>query len=369
MRIGTITFWDTEDNYGQVLQCFALIKYLESRGHQVQLVKTDQSDLYEQSYIHKLYTLLDMVIHPSRFFNRKKCGETQKSQTHKARFVDRYFSDFKKKYIPSTEKIYTFRELCKADLGLNAVVCGSDQVWSGFSKLMFLQFPGTFKRISYAASFGGVRPKNGLDKKNVRSWLKSFDLITVREKEGVEICGALKAKAYMVPDPTLLLGKIEYDKLIETPKEVREEEYILLYLLGNEMKVTVEEIMAFAKSKHLKVKYVASQNRVDELGKEYPTIGEWLYLMSHASYFITNSFHGTVFSMIFHKPFMTIPLSGKTARMNGRIADLLTDSGLEERIFTGSFETLFKPLDFDKFEENKRRGIVKVNNLLEETGL
>ena len=353
MKIGTITFWDTEDNYGQVLQCYALIKYLEDRGHQPQLVKTDQSNLYDQSYIHKIYTLFGMVLHPRRFLNLRKRNKAHNVNKLETPAVDRHFSEFKKNYIPSTEKVYTYSELCYANLGMDAFVCGSDQVWSGFSKLMFLQFPGSFKRISYAASFGGARPQNGLDKK----------------KEGVEICNSLKAKAHMVPDPTLLLGEKEYEKLIQIPKETRDEDYVLLYLLGNEMSVTVDEIMAFAKANHLNVKYVASQNRNDGFDKIYPSIGEWLYLIKHASYIITNSFHGTVFSLQFHTPFVTIPLAGETARMNGRIFDLLTDCGLKERIYTDSLNQLLRPLDFTLFEQFKNKGIERVNELMNKTGL
>ena len=117
MKIGTITFWDTEDNYGQVLQCYALIKYLEDRGHQPQLVKTDQSNLYDQSYIHKIYTLFGMVLHPRRFLNLRKRNKAHNVNKLETPAVDRHFSEFKKNYIPSTEKVYTYSELSTTNPG------------------------------------------------------------------------------------------------------------------------------------------------------------------------------------------------------------------------------------------------------------
>ena len=82
--------------------------------------------------------------------------------------------------------------------------------------------------------------------------------------------------------------------------------------------------------------------------KIYPTVNEWLGLYENASAVVTNSFHGTVFSIIFNKPFLSVHQSGKFESQNIRIDSLLEDFGLKNRVFSGDFEKLFVPVNFEK---------------------
>jgi hypothetical protein len=126
---------------------------------------------------------------------------------------------------------------------------------------------------------------------------------------------------------------------------------IKIDLLGNKLQFDVAQVYLYAKKKGLDVVYVASQGRSDDFEKTYPTIEEWLHLIEHAEMVVTNSFHGTVFSMIFRKKFATLLLTGTFAKMNDRIVDLLTKYALNERILSGNLDEYEKDVDYTVFDE------------------
>ena len=358
MKIGTVTFWNSEDNYGQLLQCYALLKFLKQNGHDPFLIKF-KSERKRSKLPKRIIIGLNMLIKDTNeFFKTIKFRRQQQKAQKKFIYVDREFSKFREKYIPATEKVYFEEELFENAPVADAYICGSDQIWSTGNPVMFLQFvPQNRKRIAYAASFGGNKPNN-LDE--VSNFLKTFDYVSLRENSGVELCKQLGcATAELVPDPTLLLTSINYRDLA-TDIQVDDEKYILLYLLGNEIPLSVDSIFSFAKKHNLKVKYVASQGRVDDFPKIFPTIEEWINLIDNASYVITNSYHGTIFSMLLNTPFLVIPLSGLRAKMNVRINDLLEKYGMAERIYKSTLDVIFDPVSFEKFKElqDSERNIV-----------
>ena len=223
---------------------------------------------------------------------------------------------------------------------------------------------GNYKRISYAASFGGTKYENPYTARMVSKWLKSFSLITVREEEGIDICQRLGANAYLVPDPTMLLAKEDYLELA-SPIKQENKPYIFLYLLGKEISIDVKDIFEFAKEQQIEVKYVASQGRTDDYEKLYPIVEEWLALVRDAKYVITNSFHGTVFALNFGKPFLTFPIIGKSEKMNSRIETLLGKYNMKNRIYSGNLNGIFKPLSFDDFDHSIENDRIKVGTLLD----
>lgn len=351
MKIGTITFWDSEENYGQILQCFALVRFLNNLGHNAVLVKNKKC-IVKGSILHKLFTLIDVISDWSFYSNLFKKKIEVTNIANRSTNIDRRFSDFKKRYIPSTDKIYEYDELLASDDIYDAYICGSDQIWSDLSPLMFLQFTKKSKRISYAASFGGCKFTNRLDKRTLYKYLKSFDYVSVRESEGLDICNNFGITCDLVPDPTLLIDENVYSKIASNNnKYSNEERYILLYLLGNEIDFEVKDVFMYADQLGYKVVYVASQGKRDEYNKENPSIEEWLWLYKHAEVIITNSFHGTVFSLIFHKKFLTILLKGEHSRMNNRIKELLNKYNLNDRIFDGLLTKVETPISYEVFEK------------------
>ena len=111
------------------------------------------------------------------------------------------------------------------------------------------------------------------------------------------------------------------------------------------------EIEKYCKEKGCRVKYVESQGRDENCPKIFPTVEEWLGLVSHASYVITNSFLGMAFSIIYHKPFLVFPLVGLMEGMNGRVVDLSKTLSLENRVYDGNMDILFEPISWMQTDE------------------
>lgn len=186
-----------------------------------------------------------------------------------------------------------------------------------------------------------------------------LDFIGMREQSGVEVCKRLgRPDAVQVVDPTLLLDTKDYDKIripVATPKP-----YLFLYLLGNPIGYKTKYFYDYAASKGLNVVYVASQGKVDDYEKFPAQVGEWIELLANAEMVITNSFHCTVFSLIYHRRMITVPLVGGYERMNTRINELLRNAGLEDLILNKELEYYqqddwdFSGFDLYKNSELKR---------------
>lgn len=360
MRIGILTYWDTQENYGQVLQSYALMKVLSEMGHDPVLIRTRRSPV-RMPFYHRFLTLLQYVKSPGIILKRKKKVKKKEG------IVDRKFNEFKDHYIKSTENVYTYNDLlANIQQPFDVYIVGSDQVWGGLSPMMYLQFVANGEtKISYAASFGGYRPRDNYEWKMLKDYLKSFNLITVRESDGVNLCNDLRLTSYLVPDPTLLLKSDDYTMVSKkADTKNRSNKYILLYLLGNSMDFDVADVYNFAYKNNLDVIYIASQGRIDGYEKKYPSIEEWLALYCNASFVITNSYHGTIFSLLYNKQFLTIPLSGSFSRMNRRIYDLLNIYHLEERVYSNNLDILFSPIDYSKFEEIREANARNATELL-----
>lgn len=114
--------------------------------------------------------------------------------------------------------------------------------------------------------------------------------------------------------------------------------------------------MVYARKRDLEVKYVASSGQGDDYEHIYPQIGEWLDLIANADMVITNSFHGTVFSILFERPFANIPLNAGFERMNTRNLELLNASGLDKQIYRGSLDEIpIRDIDFSHFRAYRKK--------------
>lgn len=325
-KIIIVTFTDTVDNYGQVLQCYATQEYLKKRGHDVFIHM--KKPMTFQTIRGLARRFKHLIIKEKKRDWRDSLNEEDKAKQiifdqwneetiRSERSHPRYFNKFKKKYFQiensNVEKLHT--------RNFDVCVVGSDQTWSGLNSYFFLRWaPKDAKRISIAPSVGH-KQFNDNDVETIKSWLKDFDLVTVREDNGVELCvKAGRPDVKKILDPTFLLSSDEYSR-IELPHNVRKP-FILLYLLGGEIAMDVSEIYKFAKKENLEVVYVASQGRKDNYPKYNAQVGQWLSLIKDAKYVFTNSFHGMAFSIIYKKQFMVFPIIGIMSSMNGRIMSL-----------------------------------------------
>lgn len=212
-------------------------------------------------------------------------------------------------------------------------ICGSDQIWNldctcGVVEPFFLSFAGDKRRIAYAPSLAhtSFKPEN-FDQEKVASLLSKFDYLSVREEETLPLFQPLVDKPIdVVLDPTLLLGVSDYADM--SVKAVVDGEYAFLYLL-RDCSELIESACRMALDSGVRFAYVSDRdlpipNSINLFG-----IGprEFISLIAHASLVLTNSFHATVFSVLFHKPFRVFA----TDKSGVRMKDLLYNLGISER--------------------------------------
>lgn len=333
MRIGIITFWWSKDNYGQILQLFALQSYLRKRGHDPFLIR--YAPWKDMRRLFSLSNVWHTLFHPSKIFRFIIEGLTAYRIRKSNAKHDRQFASFLKQTISFTDRIYSAAELCTYPPLADMYITGSDQVWGGRlpHPIYFLQFGDPkVKRVSFSASFGDALIFfHPFYSSKLKSYLNKFDLITVRESKAIEICKRADIQnVFLVPDPTLMIDLSCYDQLC-FPQLVPSEPYCFVYMLENEKltMVKMQDISDFVKEKKLKMIYVASQGRFDNYAKVYPTISQFLSYIKNANFVITNSFHGAVFSILYSNNFAIIP---KRKGNRARIDTLLSCYGLEHHL-------------------------------------
>jgi len=355
MKIGIMTLWWSEDNYGQLLQCYALQKYLRDMGHDAYLIRYDRRRDFKLSIGRKILKASNPV-KLYKFLKRKVIDRKERRDN------PRNFEEFRNKHIKQSEKKYhSYRELVKNPPVADMYVVGSDQVWNtcgvpinmaiNVINAYLLNFgDASTRRISYAASFG--KRKEELDSKFISGFeplLKKMDYVSVRENSGLEICklcGIDNAK--LVPDPTMLLAPDMYRVLYMDKEAIKKpaRPYCFLYLLGNEFNFSVHAVYSWAQSRGAEVIYVAGNMQQDRYKKTYATIYEWIYLLEHADYVITNSYHCALFSLLFEKKFGIIPLYGKSEGMNSRFDTMFQLFGIENRFADIDLSVLDNNIDW-----------------------
>lgn len=333
MRIGIVTFWWSEDNYGQILQLFALQTYLKKGGHHPFLIR--YAPWKDRRLVVLFSTIGHTLFHPAKIWRFIVNGLTDYRIRNNNRKHDRKFTSFLKQEICFTERIYSAADLCKYPPVADVYITGSDQVWGGRlpHPIYFLQFGDPkVKRISFSASFGdSLIFFHPFYYKKLKPCLDKFDFITVRDAKALEICrNAGIQGASLIPDPTLMIDLSHYDRLC-SDQVVPSGPYCLVYMLEKENLATlkIEAISAFINAKGLKMIYVASQGRFDKFPKSYPTIPEFLSYIKNAEFVITNSFHGAVFSILYTKKFAIVP---QRKGNRTRIDTLLSRYGLERHL-------------------------------------
>ncbi len=354
MKIGVLTLWESLDNYGQQLQCWALQTVLKNIGHTPYLIRYDTSikipptnQKIRKKSIAKLF-LVYPILNKLRLIVKKRRDIKWKGQYNEKNKL-RDFVGFREKYInTSTNKYDNIFELRSNPPQADVYITGSDQVWSyplnlEESKSYYLDFGcDKTKRISYAASFS--MPKYPVEwKRELHKMLQNFEAVSVRERTGVLICKSVGIKAQLVLDPTLLLTKADYNSLIQQNQICKNQtNYIYIYHLNinSREEIKWKEIKTLSLEENINVFATTSSGQI--IGKEllkdvrydYPTIYQWLANIFNAKFVVTTSFHGVVFCIIGHINFVWIPLVGRSGKGNSRVVDLLEILGLGEHIYS-----------------------------------
>lgn len=335
-------------NYGGILQAYALQTVLKRMGHEV--VTDRDKAKYPISLIGKLsrfgynlykrYIVGDKSCNPYLYFF-KFCGKYCKiSPTPDSVYLAKFIQDhictinlFEGYPTPHNEIVNEF----------DVFIVGSDQVWRptySYVPTYFLEFTKDMpvKRIAYAASFGVDHCDEYEPEilRRCRISAKRFDAISVREDSGVKLCrDFLGVDAIHLLDPTMLLEKKDYLMLIEEADKNISENLLMCYILDNNPKVSnIVQILA-EKLGLIPLEIIPHHDSTiglkNNLRKELPSISTWLAGFRDAKFVITDSFHGTVFSIIFNKPFLVI---ANSKRGLTRFSSLLRIFDLEDRIIT-----------------------------------
>lgn len=314
-------------NYGSLLQYFALEKKLKELGYEpywMRFVLTKEKD----SVSRRVKKILKYWLNYNGIRNQKN---TLKKFAH-------YVSH----YLNVSERMYDEKILSTHIPEAEAFITGSDQVWGGTLKPNYLCFvPDGKLKISYAASFG----KENISKAQldiVAPWIRRLDYISVRESSGKEICNRIGVAAEKVLDPTLLIESSQYP--VDYKIALALDKFCFGYFLNfdDNQKDILATIDGFSTRQDIKVLYAAGASNIDRFvpqkSKVYLSPEEWIGMYQKAEAIFTNTFHGTVFALIFHKKFLVFLQKGKTSKQNERILSLLQMVGLESQIYNGAKE-------------------------------
>lgn len=348
--IGTLTFHRV-CNYGAVLQTYALQQTVKGLGCDSEVIDYRCPFLEE----HKKSISIKKITNPKWVYSVL-------FQNGYIIDLNKEFAEFRKKHIKiSSATYYSLDDLKKSDAEYDKYIVGSDQIWNyqcaGYDKAFFLQFVSDVnKKYSYAASIGFET----LDNEYVdqyKEMLSGFRKIAVREKSAKALLERqLNLESVVTLDPTLLITKNEWDKLAVAPKF---EHYVLVYVLA-----WSETLFAYARELSMRygLKVIFINDRLKDVSGmvnlRHVSPEQWIGLFENADYIVTNSFHGTAFSIIMRKPFTTFLLP-EPSRVNSRMKDLLSDLGLSSRLYCGKIPI---HLDYDsdcefaiekKMEESK----------------
>lgn len=321
-------------NYGASLQALALQHYLEKEGCDVQII--DYTPDYQKFSVWNV-PKSSHLYKPAKYSRIIRCIYALKVYLRVRPTLSRIkaFDKFSTEYHRLTCQYNSYEELAADPPMADLYIAGSDQIWSthlqnGRDPAFYCAFGKVAtKRISYAASFGFPEILGGYDS-FVKSMLRGLDAISVREKTGINILENLGLKGVHVVDPVLLLEKEEWVKLLKVNTPIIEGKYILVYDLSHKDK----RLNTFSKqlSKKYNLKIVAVNNKAKT---EYADINinnagpaEFVNLLAHSEFVISDSFHATAFSVIFQKQFYVYYNQGNISR----ISDFLKIIGLEPRL-------------------------------------
>lgn len=248
-------------------------------------------------------------------------------------------------------------------------IVGSDQIWNPnfqrLNNLDLLTFTNSQNKISFAASFGINELPISYHEKT-RKELSKFKTISLREDRGKQIVERLtnRKDIEVLVDPTMLLPTNEWNRVAQKPNIMPKKEYILTYFLGDITKEYSDEIKRVAKENNY-----AIINLLDKKSPYYSCgPSEFLYLESHAKLICTDSFHSSVFAIIYDKPFIVFDRSQKNiANMNSRIETLLNKFNLQSRKFTGKITKDLLNHDYAKTYKILEKEKQKAHNFLEKS--
>lgn len=344
-KVGIITLYHGNYNFGGLLQAYALPKVLKEyfgiEAEQINYVPTEQKIKKKKQgknnilqYLYKIVYNLGIVffagVHKKHLFQRKQV-------------FDNFMNE-----IPHSEMVYECDSINKSVQQYKLFICGGDQIWNDCGEnqnlmVYTLQFvPACVKKIAYGPSMAVLDTSSDF-REIMSNGFKQLDAISVRERKSVFILKTLTNKKIdVVVDPVLLMTENEWECVARGPK--KRDKYILCYLLGDSIEYR-KEVKRFSKKINLPILtfphiFLNVVRKCDLFFGDIHdyTSGpcEFIDLIKNAEFVVTDSFHACVFSMIFQKPFVVFERnkSGEKGNMNSRIYDFLEEYHLGDQLMT-----------------------------------
>lgn len=324
MKIGILTYHRAE-NYGALLQAYALMTYLRSLGHEASFV--DYWPKYHSDYF-KLFSW-KKFFHSGLFGKASMLMNLMPSKFQRKRNLQRFMHEHL--HLPQA---VCYRNADDKTEHFDAVFYGSDQIWRK-QKLGGVEFDSWYfgaenvqadKRIVYAGSMGTINT-TASDDDYVKAMMQNFACVSVRENDLQDYLANLGVPSVMVCDPVFLLSKEQWRSI--KAHSSSKEKYILFYnLLNTTESVRFAEILS--KKTGLPIREINKQISPRRLGKRYissASVEQFLQLIDDAECVVSNSFHGVALSVIFEKNFYAVGM-GKKAN---RVVSLLNNVGIPER--------------------------------------
>lgn len=352
MKIKTLTTYDVY-NYGASLQAYALQKYLSELGHEVEIINY-QPEYLTRKYNYKWvnpesklskYAITRVAYRIMKFLQRQTTLGRKKK-----------FDIFNHNILKETSTRYTtYESLCSNPPQADLYIVGSDQVWNifydtGRDPAFFLEFVRQGHKASYAASFSYLN----IDIKNkirIKKSLETFDAVSVREFQGLDILKDMGIKGNWVLDPVFLLSEEKWKSLMAN--NIPQEQYLLIYDFESNKELKKFAIR-YAKKNRLKIYAIVDTYPLLYADRNFTKAGpkEFITLIYHCQAFISNSFHGTAFSIIFNKPVFVF--NRNRHQVNSRMESLMTLFNLKACILnnTDKWETAYN-YKFNYKEINK----------------
>lgn len=372
MKIGIVTL-QLRNNYGGILQAYALQKVLQQMGHDAVVIDKSRFiklPLFSFSRYYLYFKRLILKIISDRSlpvrWDKKRNDDMAIMSTNTYPFILRY--------IKRIEANHDYSNIRHNDF--DAFVVGSDQVWRPkyFGQTIipcaYLSFAKEWnvKRISYAASFGTEEWEYTEEQTtDCKELIKLFDAVSIRESSAVELCKKyFDTSALHVLDPTMLLDASDYIKLFKEANTPQSQGSLMCYIL-DESKEKQEVVSCIEETLHLKSFSVNSKYEVADAPLEeriQPPVEAWLRGFYDAEFVITDSFHACVFSVLFEKPFVVY---GNKNRGMARFHSLLSIFGLENRLITNSEDALRvinEPINWEAVNVKKKEWQEKSLNFL-----
>lgn len=388
MKKGRIlTFITSNDNYGQILQCYALQRYLRNRFPYFDIAvfyvnpftQTPQNLHSLKSKIkHFLKQIRNVIFR--KYYKRLKTLEA-KNQKLENTIRDKW--DIKRDFKPFRQRhINLHSQNCEIFIGYkdeydaDFYIVGSDQVFNCWGKLKkcksyldfftleFLPPHHKSKKLSYAASFGKREFASKEEALYFQKTLKKFDALSVREAHNIKNLEDLGLKSLVVPDPSMLLSKKEYEKLIDLSVKNKEihttksdnkirTKSLFVYMLGNETTINKDDLMSFLQKDNeiiytnANIDFSCASDFTNDFA---PTPEEWLMCVKECKMLITNSFHGVSYALLMNTPFVALKLGGGAALMNTRFEQILHIVNLQNRLVENLKDLkkqMNEPIDWD----------------------